>query len=88
MSEQAFEVISVERADLRRWSIAGRAYLDVNLGDTLDTSEEGASEVTVVGIIAYGKATDLLSKMMTGTLIVEGDSPEPVSVLFARTQRP
>ncbi|WP_050725657.1 hypothetical protein [Vulgatibacter incomptus] len=84
MYEQAFEVASLERTDGGQWSVGGRAHLDVALGDVLETSVTGGGRVLVVGLATYGRTTDLLSKMMTGTLIVEGEIQEPLAALFAQ----
>jgi hypothetical protein len=83
MSEQVFEVAQVERTDDGRWSVGGRAYLDVAVGDVLETSSMGGATVKVVGIVTYRKTTDLLNAMMTGTLTVEGDIEEPLTALYA-----
>ncbi|SLK00928.1 hypothetical protein SAMN06272721_103198 [Arthrobacter sp. P2b] len=83
MCEQAFEVVSIKRTDDGHWCVAGRAYLDVNLGDALETSSTGGAKVKVVGIVTYGRGTDLLSGMMTGELILEGEIHEPLNALYA-----
>jgi hypothetical protein len=50
-----------------RWVLKGRAHEDVGLGDTLML---GAAKVTVEAIRTYGKESDLLSRMMTGEIVV------------------
>ena len=82
MYDQAFEVVSLERTDAGLWSVGGRAYVDITVGDILETAGTGGSKVKVVRIVTYGRTTDLLSKMMTGTLIVEGEIQEPLTALY------
>jgi hypothetical protein len=55
-----------------RWSVRGRAYADVSVGDMLVTSPDADQVFRVEQIMSYGRSTDLLSQMMTGTLILSG----------------
>lgn len=73
MKRQAFEIVKAQKEDPRRWLVGGRAYSDISLGDCLVTSSLPNQELRVVKIATYGKSTDLLSTMMTGTLTLEGD---------------
>ena len=73
MYEQAFEVVSVERTETGVWSVAGRAYVDIEVGDVLGTSEADGTRGKVVAIVTYGRGIDLLSAGMTGMLTLEGD---------------
>jgi len=55
-----------------RWSVQGRAYSDVSVGDTLFISPNADRTFQVEEIESYGRSTFLLSRMMTGTLILSG----------------
>jgi hypothetical protein len=73
MYKEAFEIAKLQQENPRRWSVGGRAYVDINLNDRLTSSQEGGTELRVIGIVTYDRSTDLLSTMMTGTLLVEGE---------------
>lgn len=61
-----------------RWLLQGRAYEDVKLGDSVTM---GAAEGTVEEMRSYGRPLDVLSKMMTGELVVRWrDSDSPLSL--------
>lgn len=84
MYKEAFEIAVLRQESPRRWSVGGRAYVDINLNDDLALSGKGDSRVRVVGIVTYGKNTDLLSTMMTGTLLVEGEIEGQPAFLYAK----
>ena len=74
----------IERATFdkisERWTVQGRAHADVSVGDMLVLSPDAERSFRVEQIVTYGKSTDLLSRVMTGTLILSGgseDSPFP-----------
>ena len=73
MSDILFQV---ERATFdkisARWTVQGRAHADVSVGDMLVLSPDADRSFPVEQIVTYGKSTDLLSRVMTGTLIVSG----------------
>ena len=73
MKREAFEVVKVQQKSPGSWLVDGRAYSDINLGDSLATSSSPYQELRVVGIVTYGKNTDMLSTMMTGTLALKGN---------------
>lgn len=64
--------------------MAGRAYVDIWLGDTLETTSVGGEQIRVVGVVTYRKTLVLLSTMMTGTLTVEGDLQKHPTTLYVR----
>ncbi len=59
----------------RTWMLRGRAHADIRVGDVVFFA---AVRFVVESIHTYGRATDLLSTMMTGDLVVrlEGDDTE------------
>ena len=73
MGPQAFEIATLEQQGPRKWLAGGRAYTDISLDDRLTTPRGGSDSLRVVGIVSYGRSTDLLSTMMTGTLTLEGE---------------
>lgn len=90
MSECSFRIESalfIEKSG--RWSLRGRAYADVRVGDVLSVSANSSQTWRVEEIETYGRKTDLLSLMMTGTLIVsttgEGEAPQENSLLCTVT---
>jgi len=72
MGTQVFAVVSIVEAGPNTWNASGRAYEDVHLGDVLADTPAGPGQLRVSGISTYGKPTDLLSRMMTGTLQLSG----------------
>lgn len=87
MSECSFRIETaffIEK--LRRWALCGRAYADVRVGDALSASAHSSQAWRVEEIETYGRKTDLLSRMMTDTLIVsatgEGDAPQENLMLY------
>lgn len=72
MSRHAFEIENVKPEGLNRWLIEGRAYVDIREKDKLTFDHDDINELFVTTITTYGKRTDLLSRMMTGALVVEG----------------
>lgn len=69
--------------NLGRWALRGRAYADVRVGDILTSSTHSGKIWRVEEIEAYGKKTNLISRMMTGILIAstadeicDGDTPQ------------
>ena len=84
MYKEAFEIATLHQESPGRWSVGGRAYVDINLNDDLTLSGKDDLCVRVVGIVTYGKNTDLLSTMMTGTLLVEGDIESRPAFLYAK----
>lgn len=87
MRIQAFLALSCERSDRDFWLISGRAYTSIALGDSLWTSRDDGVAVRVEDIVSYGRKTDLLSPMMTGTLVVVGDLHASLRTLFAELSR-
>ncbi len=73
MRQQAFEIITARQEGPHKWIIAGRAHADIRSSDSLASSWEGPPRLRVVGIVTYGRSTDLLSTMMTGTLTLDGE---------------
>ena len=84
MYTEAFEIAKLQQENPRQWSVGGRAYVDINLNDHLAASREGENNLLVIGIVTYGKRTDLLSRMMTGTLIVEGEMEDEPHFLYVK----
>jgi hypothetical protein len=87
MLEKAFDVVSVEATD-GGWAVKGRAHLDVSVGDILATGALGdnsGGRVKVAGRETYGRRVALLSKMMTGTIVVVGAIREVPSALYLTT---
>lgn len=82
MHDQVFEVVSLKKAD-EGWALEGRARLDISVGDVIAASGAVRQKVTVLRVMAHGKETTLLSKMMTGTLVVEGEVQTPLDALYA-----
>lgn len=87
MSECSFRIENtffIEK--LGRWAILGRAYADVRVGDALSASADSSQAWRVEEIETYGRKTALLSRMMTGTLVVspidEEDAPPEKSILY------
>jgi hypothetical protein len=72
--DPAFSIVSAKRVSDGNWNIAGRAYADLAVGVTLTDAPNGASRWRVVSISSYGRSVEFLSKMMTGTLVLEGDA--------------
>ena len=86
MGTQVFAVASTAETGPDAWSVSGRAYEDVRLGDRLADTPAGPTRLRVVAIFSYGKPTDLLSKMMTGTLHLTGQLSIPSSTDLYRDE--
>lgn len=73
MSELSFRVECAMYVDWSaRWVVQGRAYADVRVGDALLVRPDADHAFRVEEIQSYGRRTGLLSRMMTGTLILSG----------------
>jgi hypothetical protein len=68
MSIEAFQVTAARKVGPAQWVLSGRAYSDIGIGDRLQSAASGPAEFVVSEIVTYGKVTDLLSKMMTGSI--------------------
>jgi hypothetical protein len=72
MATAVLFIVSMDRNESDEWVVAGRAYEDVKIGDLLSDSRDKTPCLRVVAIESYGRNTDLLSKMMTGSLYLVG----------------
>jgi hypothetical protein len=73
---EIFNIDVVEQLAIGRWKVDGRAYEDVAVGATLTlrgSSGESIGRLTVAGVSTYGRETSGLARMMTGSLVLEGD---------------
>ncbi|MBP8805258.1 MAG: hypothetical protein KBG48_09520 [Kofleriaceae bacterium] len=89
MLEKAFDVVSVAATD-GGWAVKGRAHLDVSVGDVLATcalGDDSGGRVKVAGLETYGRRVELLSKMMTGSIVVVGVVREVPSALYLTTAK-
>jgi hypothetical protein len=73
MDTQVFAIASRDASTPGILIVSGRAYADVRVGDMLSDAPAGPPRLLVTAIISYGKQTDLLSKMMTGTVHLKGE---------------
>jgi|SRR5690606_3976560 len=55
-----------------RFVVRGRAYADVRVGELLSTSPGAEPSLRVEEIETYRVRTELLARMMTGSLVVSG----------------
>jgi len=89
MTQVVFNVDTVEPAGPGRWRVAGRAYEDVTVGETVFpggpaaepplTGKAPMGAYEVVSISTYGHDLPTLNRMLTGLLLLEG--PEDGGIL-------
>lgn len=74
---EVFNVDVVERLGEDTIRVQGRAYMDIRVGDVLTATPSSAGDPTrplaVIDITTYGVQTPELNRMMTGTLLLQGD---------------
>ena len=73
--KEAFLIVEKDENENNEYIIKGRAYIDININDTLYYKDrENILKYKIKRILTYRIETNLLSQMMTGDIIIEGDN--------------
>jgi hypothetical protein len=70
---EAFIVGRIQYLREELWTIEGRAFEDITIGDILNHDSESTNDNTkleVISVSTYGREVTTLYKMMTGIIVV------------------
>jgi hypothetical protein len=70
---EAFIVGRIQYLREELWTIEGRAFEDITIGDILSHDSEstnGNTKLEVISVSTYGREVTTLYKMMTGIIVV------------------